>query len=54
MVAEINFRAIRMYEELVFIVERRKPQRSFWKPSSEGGKVSMRKVVSSKESIRKS
>ena len=53
-VAEMNSRAIRDFAELGFIVERRKPQRSFWKPSSEGGKVSMRKVVSSKESIRKS
>lgn len=52
-VAEMNFRAIRMYEELGFIVERRKPQRSFWKPSSEGGKLALRKVVEQQKSLNK-
>jgi ribosomal protein S18 acetylase RimI-like enzyme len=44
-VAESNFRAIRIYEQLGFTVQDRKPQRSFWKPTSEGGKVSLRKVM---------
>ncbi len=44
-VAEMNFRAIRMYEELGFSVENRKPQRSFWKPNLEGGKLSMRRIM---------
>ncbi|WP_422479655.1 GNAT family N-acetyltransferase [Pleomorphochaeta sp. DL1XJH-081] len=44
-VAESNFKAIRMYEELGFTVEERKAQRSFWKPNSEGGKLSLRKQV---------
>lgn len=51
-VAEMNFRAIRMYEELGFMVERRKPQRSFWKPASEGGKLSMRKVMPNSKVMR--
>jgi hypothetical protein len=34
-----------MYEELGFTVEERKAQRSFWKPNSEGGKLSLRKQV---------
>ena len=44
-VAEMNFRAIRMYEELGFSVENRKPQRSFWKPNLEGGKLSMHRIM---------
>lgn len=51
-VAETNFRAIRIYEELGFTVEQRKAQRSFWKPNSEGGKLALRKVVSAKEVSR--
>lgn len=44
-VAETNFKAIRVYEELGFTVEQRKAHRSFWKPNSEGGKLSLRKTI---------
>ena len=44
-VAETNFKAIRMYEELGFTVGERRAQRSFWKPASEGGKISLKKVI---------
>ena len=43
-VAEMNFNAIRVYEELGFIIEERKPEKSFWKSNSMGGKLAMRKV----------
>lgn len=44
-VAETNFKAIRMYEELGFVVGERKPQRSFWKPAYEGGKIALKKTM---------
>ena len=51
-VAEMNFRAIRMYEDLGFKIDQRTPQRSFWKPNSEGGKIAMRKVIADTKVIR--
>lgn len=50
-VAESNFRALRMYEELGFAVVERKPQRSFWKPQSQGGKVSLKKVMQRRDRV---
>lgn len=44
-VAETNFNAVRMYEKLGFTVYERTPQKSFWKPNSQGGRVSMRRQV---------
>jgi ribosomal protein S18 acetylase RimI-like enzyme len=48
----MNFRAIRMYEDLGFKIDQRTPQRSFWKPNSEGGKIAMRKVIADTKVIR--
>lgn len=50
-VAESNFRALRMYEELGFAIVERKPQRSFWKPQSQGGKVSLKKVMQRRDRV---
>ena len=51
-VAEMNFKAIRMYEEFGFKIDQRKQQRSFWKPNSEGGKIAMRKVIVNSKAMR--
>ena len=51
-VAEANFKAIRAYEELGFTVAERKPQHSFWKPNSDGGKLALTKQNYSKEATR--
>ncbi|MDD2296672.1 MAG: GNAT family N-acetyltransferase [Sphaerochaetaceae bacterium] len=51
-VAEMNFNAIRIYEKLGFIVEERTPQRSFWKPKTKGGKVTLRKMLEVSKIVR--
>ncbi len=40
-VAQMNFKAIRIYEKMGFKIDQHLKERSFWKPNSEGGKLVM-------------